>query len=161
MKRIAYVTAAALVLTSGCYSVEPIAAAKPVPGTRVQMAINDEGRVALGGSMGPEIRRVEGNLMSQQDNEYVVSVTGVNYVNGLYQPWKGETVRIDSRLVSGFYEKKFSKGRTIAFAAAVALAATAIKPPWVKSAIPHDTTSIIHVDESRRPIGQIRIVIPR
>src|SRR3954471_7675061 len=101
MKRLAFLAATALALTTGCYAVEPVATAKPSPGTRVQMSITNEGRVALGGTMGPEIRRVEGTLLSQQESEYVVSVTGVNYLNGIFQPWRGETVRINTNMVSG------------------------------------------------------------
>ena len=153
--------AAALVLASGCYSVQPIATAKPVPGSRLEMSINDEGRVALGGSMGPEIKRVEGDLLSQDDNDYVLSVKGVNYLNGIFQPWKGETVRINTRMVSGLCEKKFSKGKTILFVSAVALAATAINPPWVKPAISDDSTTTIGTPASRRPIVQFRLAWPR
>jgi hypothetical protein len=112
-----------MVLSGGCYSVEPLATITPSPGAHLALAINDGGRVALGGSMGPEIGRVEGNLLSKQDSTYVLSVVGVNYLNGTFQKWQGETVRINSSMVSGFYQKRFSTGRTILFATGASAAA--------------------------------------
>src|ERR1044071_1602402 len=107
----------AFVLTTACYSVEPLATLTPAPGTRLALAINDGGRVALGGSMGPEIGKVEGSLLAKQDSTYVLSVVGVNYLNGTFQKWQGETVRINSNMVAGFYQKRFSTGRTVLFVA--------------------------------------------
>jgi hypothetical protein len=97
---------------TGCYTLEPASAAVPAPGTRLAFAINDVGRVALGGSMGPELRRVEGNLQSKDGDEYVVTVSGVELLQGGFQAWAGETVHINSSYVSAVYEKKFSKGKT-------------------------------------------------
>jgi hypothetical protein len=156
MNRIASLAAVALSLTTGCYAVQPIATAKPSPGTRVQMSINSEGRVALGGSMGPEIRRVEGSLVSLQENEYVVSVTGVNYLNGIFQPWKGETVRINTNLVSGLYEKRFSPGRTMLFVGAATAVGFALRPRGVKSSFPEETLPPPGSQSALRPIAQIR-----
>jgi hypothetical protein len=113
-------TVAGVGLLSSCYSLQPSTVATPAPGTRLAFAINDVGRVALGGSMGPELLRVEGNLQSKDDDAYVVSVSGVQLLNGGFQTWAGETVRIHSSYVSAVYEKKFSKGRTALLVAAAA-----------------------------------------
>ena len=99
-------------LTTSCYTLQPSAAAVPAPGTRLAFSINDVGRVALGGSMGPELRQVEGNLQAKDGDDYVVSVRGVELLQGGYQTWAGETVRIKSSYVSAIYEKKFSAGKT-------------------------------------------------
>ena len=109
-------------MTGACYSVEPIASVTPTPGTRLTLAINDGGRVALGGSMGPEIRIVEGKLLTKQDSTYVLSMIGVNYLNGTFQKWAGETVRINSGMVSGFFEKRFSTAKTVMVLAGAAAA---------------------------------------
>ena len=99
-------------LASGCYSLQPTSVAVPASGTRLAFAINDVGRVALGGSMGPELRRVEGNLQSKDGDDFFVNVSGVELLQGGYQTWAGETVRINSSYVSAIYEKKFSKAKT-------------------------------------------------
>jgi hypothetical protein len=110
-------------LTTSCYTLHPSAVAVPAPGTRLAFAINDVGRVALGGSMGPELRQVEGNLQAKDGDDYVVSVRGVELLQGGYQAWAGETVRLNSSYVSAIYEKKFSAAKT---ALAVGGAAVAV-----------------------------------
>jgi hypothetical protein len=110
-------------LSVGCYSLQPATAATPAPGTDVALAINDAGRVALGGAMGPMINRVNGRLMSLDGDEYVVSVKGVDLLQGGFQAWSGETVRIKTSHVSALLQRKFSPARTIALGAALAGAA--------------------------------------
>jgi hypothetical protein len=133
-------------LTSSCYSLQPTLASVPAPGTRLAFAINDVGRVALGGSMGPELLRVEGHLQSKDGDDYFVNVSGVQLLQGGFQTWAGETVRINSSYVSAVYEKKFSKVRTVGAIAAftglvVALVANGKVPfvPDVRDDPPDDT----------------------
>ena len=87
--------AGASFLTAGCYSLQPAPGVAPVVGTNVAMDINDAGRVALGGSMGPSILRVSGRLLSQDGSDYVMSVSGVDLLQGGYQAWaeSGMTVK--------------------------------------------------------------------
>jgi len=113
-------------LTTSCYSLQPSAVAVPAPGTRLAFSINDVGRVALGGSMGPELRQVEGNLQAKEGDDYVVSVRGVELLQGGYQTWAGETVRLKSSYVSAIYEKKFSPGKTALAVGGVVLAASLV-----------------------------------
>jgi len=122
-------------LTSGCYTLQPTSVAVPSSGTRLAFSINDVGRVALGGSMGPELRRVEGNLQSKEGDDYFVNVSGVELLQGGFQTWAGETVRINSSYVSAIYEKKFSKGKTILALAATAAAITLVSSKGVQSFI--------------------------
>jgi hypothetical protein len=122
-------------LTSSCFSLQPMAGSAPVPGTRMAFAINDVGRIALGGSMGPELLRVEGNLQSKDGDDYFVNVRGVELLQGGFQTWAGETVRINSSYVSAVYEKKFSTVKTVGavalVAGAVAVLASKGKLPFV------------------------------
>jgi hypothetical protein len=162
MTRSSLFIAGVLALTSGCYSVQPLATSNPAPGTRLALSLNDGGRVALGGAMGPEIRRIDGNLMARQDSEYVLSVTGVNYLNGTFQSWKGETVRINSSMVSALQERKFSKGRTLALMGGVALFAASFKTfgvPW--SGREEDPPQPPGSESSRRPYKPFMFTVPR
>lgn len=113
-------------LSAGCYALQPAAGAVPVPGTNVALDINDAGRVALGMSMGPGISRVNGRLMSRSSTDYTLSVTGVELQRGGFETWRGETVRIDASHVSTFYERRFSKGRTILLSAVLVGAASLV-----------------------------------
>jgi hypothetical protein len=120
-------------LTASCYNLQPLPVAVPEPGTRVAFAINDVGRVALGGSMGPELRRVEGSFQAKEGDEYLVNVSGVELLQGGFQAWAGESVRIKSSYVSAVYEKKFSKAKTALAVGGVVAIATLLSSKDVRS----------------------------
>jgi hypothetical protein len=100
-------------LVAGCYSLQPVGGTVPEPGNVIGLDITDAGRVALGGSMGPEIVRVEGRLMSSDASEFVVGILAVQLLRGGEQVWHGETVHIKREFVSSIYERRFSKTRTL------------------------------------------------
>jgi hypothetical protein len=80
--------------------------------------INDAGRVALGGAMGPEISQIEGRFAGREGTDYLVSVTDVHLLRGGEQVWHGETVHLKSEYVSTLYERRFSAARSVAMGAA-------------------------------------------
>jgi hypothetical protein len=102
------------VLTVGCYSLQPAMGPAPKNGDQVAFQVTDAGRVFLGGAMGPEIDQVEGRLLDSENGEYVLGVTSVKTLRGGVQVWSGERVRIEKQYVARMYERKFSKGRTVA-----------------------------------------------
>jgi hypothetical protein len=102
---------------TGCYSFEPVHGPTPVVGTEIAFDINDAGRVALGGSMGPEIARIEGRLVEKGSADYLVKVTSVQLLRGGEQTWSGEAVRIKSEYVASVYEKRFSPARSVVLGA--------------------------------------------
>jgi hypothetical protein len=80
--------------------------------------ITDAGRVALGGSMGPEIGQIEGRLVSKEGDEYVIAVAALHYLRGGQQVWHGEKVRVKTEFVSSLSERRFSVPRSVAMGAA-------------------------------------------
>lgn len=106
------------ILLVGCYTLQPTGGAVPKPGTIMGFDINDVGRVALAGPMGPEIEQVEGRLVEKDSNEYVVAVTGLHLLRGGEQVWHGEMVHIKTEYVSSLYERRFSAARSVAMGAA-------------------------------------------
>ena len=110
---------------TGCYTLVPVANTGIPAGATVALDINDAGRVALGGTMGPEIGQVEGRLVEQTSSAYVVSVNAVRMLRtNAEQAWTGERVTIPTEHVRSVSERRLSKGRTaiIAGAATGALA---------------------------------------
>jgi hypothetical protein len=103
-------------IATGCYSTVP-AAAVPTPGQVLVMELNDNGRVALGPSIGASATKVEGMLDSITDSAYVVKVKSVVYMNGSNQRWTDEPLKIQTDLVRELRERKFSPARTALFAA--------------------------------------------
>lgn len=76
------------------------------------MELNDQGRVALGPSIGSAAKQIEGTLNTRTDSAYTVRVASVVYMNGSNNKWTSEPLTIRSDLVRGMREKKFSRGRT-------------------------------------------------
>jgi hypothetical protein len=107
-------------LLVGCYTLQPTRGGVPDIGTQVTFDVNDAGRVALGGSMGQPIRRVEGQLVGATTDSYVVSVTSVDYLAGGSQKWTGDTVRLQREHVGVAYQRQLSKTRTVAAGAVLA-----------------------------------------
>ena len=79
--------------------------------------VNDVGRLALGGQMGPEIAHIEGRLVSKTNDEYQISVRSVKLIRGGAQVWSGERVNIKQEYISQTFERRFSKSRTVALSA--------------------------------------------
>lgn len=101
----------------GCYTLQPNRGGAPVIGERVAFDVNDTGRAALGGSMGPEIGQIEGRLLQRDTAQYVVAVSAVRFIRGGEQVWSGEPVRIKPDYVATTYTRHFARGRTIALSA--------------------------------------------
>lgn len=106
--------AAMLASVAGCYTLRP-AAGEPLSGSRLALGLNDEGRVAMGGAIGPEIDQIEGRLIDASNGEYVVAVRAVRFLRGGEQVWAGERVRVKREHVQTTYRREFSRGRTVAF----------------------------------------------
>jgi hypothetical protein len=111
---------------AGCYTLQPVSAAGPLVGKDVAFDVNDAGRVALGGSMGPAIRQIEGRLVQEDSGQYLISVSAVHFLYGGEQSWTGESVRLKPEFVGSSYERHFSPARTIALSAVGVAAAAAL-----------------------------------
>jgi hypothetical protein len=104
--------------SAGCYSTVPVASA-PQPGEILVMELNDQGRVALGPSVGSAARTIEGTLDARTDSAYTVRVASVVYLNGTNNRWTNESLTIRSDLVRELREKKFSRSRTALLAGGI------------------------------------------
>ena len=114
-----------VMFTTGCYTLVPVANTGIPAGATIALEINDAGRVALGGTMGPEIGEVEGRLIEQTSSEYRLAVTGVRYLRDAgEQTWNGERISIPSDHVRSVSARRLSRGRS-AIIAGAALGAVA------------------------------------
>lgn len=102
----------------GCYELSRADVSSVPLGSPVAFDVTDAGRVALGGSMGPEIDRIEGRLIQRDNGEYLLGVTGVTLLRGAgYQTWSGERVQLKPTYVGTAYERKLSVGKTVLLSA--------------------------------------------
>jgi hypothetical protein len=118
--------AAALLVVAGCYRYVPLATPQPQTGTYIAALLSDSGTAELADYLGPEVTSIDGRLVSSSAEELQISVSTVVARGGGESFWKGETVRVPRRLVSGIQERKLSGSRsglvaTIGLAAGVSL----------------------------------------
>ena len=125
MTRLVSITIAS-VLLAGCYTLQPAGGIVPDVGNQVAFDVNDAGRVALGGSMGPEISQIEGRLVRRDSAQYVLAVSTVHLLRGGEQSWAGETVHVKNDYVGTSYLRQFSPGRTVVLSALGLVAVGAI-----------------------------------
>lgn len=109
-------------VSSGCYVYTPVSS-PPAPGTSLVLGLNDQGRVALGPSVGPSAQTVLGTLLSRNDSSFDLAVNSVVYLNGQRNKWSGEPLVVRTNLVQDTRQIQFSRGRT---AVTVALTAAAV-----------------------------------
>ena len=119
-----------MVVTAGCYSYLPLTTPDPQPGTPVALELNDAGRVGVAESIGPGILRVQGSVVRATETAYVVSIADVLGLDRRTTKWAGETVGIQRSFVAMPYERRFSKGRTIAVIGVVLGGVTAFVLTW-------------------------------
>ena len=112
-------------LLAGCYVYAPLNPTVPQPGVRLAFELNDQGRVGMAGSLGPEVARVEGALVTRTETEYVLQVSQVLGLSGTTTKWSGETVSVQPDYVKTLRERRVSKGRTALLTAALTAAAVA------------------------------------
>ena len=150
---------AAAALLAGCYTLQPTGRVTPDVGTRVAFDVNDQGRFALGGSMGPEIDQIEGRLVQRDTGDYVVAVSAVHLLRGGEQIWTGEQVHIKSAYVNQVYTRQFNSGRTIVLSAiGVAVVGVFVSrslSPGGNPTAPNEPIDTAHT--VRIPIGKFRL----
>ena len=113
------VVAVTLLVSTGCYTMQPVSE-QPFPvGITVELVINDAGRAALRSMMGPEVAKVQGRLVQKDSTGYTVAVTQLGLMRDGTQVWSGERVSIKSEYVNSVAERRFSRGRTAVVTAAV------------------------------------------
>ena len=114
--------AAGSVLLQGCYDTLPLQREVPPVASRVQVALNDQGRAALSERLGPMVEKVEGQMLSQQADAYTISVVRINQLNGSTALWNGEQVTLLKSHTVGYQVRRLSKARTIGLAVAMTAA---------------------------------------
>ncbi len=111
--RRAVICALAPSILSGCYTYRPVVATQPVAGTRVDLHLTDEGRIAVRERIGPDVARVEGSLVYRNDTSFVLRVAEVHGLYGARNVWGGEEVGIRRDYVGLVRERRFDTMRSV------------------------------------------------
>lgn len=109
-----------LAVSVGCHRYVSVDASVPPVGEPVALDISDEGRVALRDRIGPGVDRIEGRMVGVDGNEYLVSVSHIEQLNGPRSPWAGEVMRLDRGLVDRVQRREVSTTRTLALVGGIA-----------------------------------------
>ena len=97
---------------TGCYESLAVRSAAVPAGTRVSLAITDQGRVALGPKMGEGVLRLNGKVAQASDSMYVVRVSSVDYAAAPTGHWAGEEVQIPRGYIASIAEQRLSRKRS-------------------------------------------------
>lgn len=95
-------------------------------GKRIELSLTDSGALALAPRVGNGVEAVEGKLVADSANFYMMSVLGTRSRDGQESSWRGEQVNVPHPMVSAITERRFSRARTTLFlsAATAVLVAT-------------------------------------
>ena len=99
-------------MLQGCYESLPVRQGAPPVAERVEFVLNDEGRVALANRLGPQVLKVEGQVLSVNADGYDIGVIGVTEIGGGTATWNGERVSVRKVLVTGYSIRRLSRKRT-------------------------------------------------
>ena len=114
--------ASLVVAAAGCHKYVPVDASTPPVGDIVAFHISDQGRVGLQERLGPGIAAIKGRVVGAESDVFLVSVSGVESLNGTDTPWSGEVMRLDRGFVSHVRRREFSTTRTLLLAGGITTA---------------------------------------
>jgi len=104
--------AAGSVLLQGCYDTLPLQQEVPPVATRVQVALNDQGRAALSEQLGTAVDRIEGDFVAMSNDAYVIHAHRVMQLNGNSTIWNGERVSVSKQYTTGFQIRRLNAKKT-------------------------------------------------
>ncbi|MBX3174610.1 MAG: hypothetical protein KF709_09375 [Gemmatimonadaceae bacterium] len=112
--------ASAALLSSGCYQYTATEPGRPVTDQRVELRLNDQGRVAMNRTLGPGASTVEGRVVEQTAEWYSMAVYRLTNVRGDVFTWTGEMVNVPVDGVEMVSERSLDKQRSVVAVASAA-----------------------------------------
>jgi len=115
-------------LLAGCYTYRPLPTPVPAGGTRVQVALTDDGSDSLRSTIGPGIQLVGGNVIRADTGSITLAVREIENRRGERDDWLGEPVVVPRRFIRDIEQRRMSVGGTGLLGGAIAaglVAATA------------------------------------
>jgi hypothetical protein len=114
--------AAVLPTLHACYEYKPLETQTPPVGDMIALQITDQGRIDLAERFGPGLAEIQGRVVANQGNEYVVNVFRVSQLNGETAAWSGEVTHINRTVVGMVKGRQLSPVRTTLLAVGGAVA---------------------------------------
>jgi hypothetical protein len=117
-RRVTTIAVGALHVCTACYTYTPVHT-PPAPGAQIALEVTDEGRVALNGTIGPGVVRLEGTLAGIEGGELLVDAQAVRQLRGSISDLGGVRVRLPQRYVTRMDERRFSRRKTFIVAGGI------------------------------------------
>ncbi len=103
---------AGLLLTTACYTYEVRAPAEVPAGRAVVVLLSSSGRTSLGPKLGPDVTRVEGDLMSADESGIRLRITSVEDSSGSVSPVQRSVMSVPGSSITAVTIKQFSATKT-------------------------------------------------
>jgi hypothetical protein len=110
--RIHSVAALCTLLAGACYEYVPARSTTSVLGRRVQLALTDSGSMVMASRVGPSVDAIEGTLLADSADAYVIGVTLTRARSGAETDWREERVVVPHPVVASFAERRLSRSRS-------------------------------------------------
>ena len=117
----------------GCYAYIPATPGRPLTNQEIQLSLTDSGAVILAPFVGPSIATVDGRLVRDSADTYLLNVTQTARRDGTETEWRGERLVVPRSLVNTVSTRQVSRGRTLLFSAITTGALLAIAEAFVGS----------------------------
>jgi hypothetical protein len=120
-RRVRLALSAVLLVVCGCQRYVELGNSPAVTRGDVRLTVSDETASVQYGSVGSNVRQIEGKVISANDSAITLSVTRVQRRTGFGESWNGESVSVPRRAVVMLEKREVSVSRTLAtFGAVVA-----------------------------------------
>ena len=103
---------ACLILTTACYTYDVKAPTDVVTGQRIEVVVNNIGRVAVAADLGEDVAKIDGDFVSLTDSVLKVRVTELTFVNESTSDYPGSVISIPRLGVVSVSTKQFSRSKT-------------------------------------------------
>ena len=122
----ALVAAAVLAGPLACFTTRPLPSTSAVAGRRVSLRLTARGSEALGRVLGPEVVRLEGELLAAPADSFVLAMVTAERSDGQESSWQRQRVAVARAFVADVAERRLDRRRTwVAAAGAIAAAVVA------------------------------------
>ena len=102
----------AVLLTSACYSYQPVQDVAPKPGTRVNLTLTDRAVAEYSTRLGPQATYIEGNVIDVDSAGMRLAIVRVEDSRRTGTDWKGEQVMFPRDAIARVTERRLSVGAT-------------------------------------------------
>ncbi len=103
---------ACLIMTTACYTYEVKAPTDIVAGQRIEVVVNNIGRVAVTADLGEDVAKIDGDFVSLTDSVLKIRVTEMSFLNESTSEYPGSVISIPRLGVVSVSTKQFSRSKT-------------------------------------------------